>query len=156
MSMREYALYSDGGCSGNPGPGGWGYVIKEGAAPLVEASGGEALTTNNRMELKACIEGLKAILAKEGFDASKALAVVYTDSQYVQKGMSEWIKGWKAKSWVTANKEPVKNAELWRELDELASRLTTVFRWVKGHAGNPLNERCDALTQMEIAKFKRT
>lgn len=149
-------IYTDGGCSGNPGPGGWGYVIVEGSSKVGEkeiiGSGGEELTTNNRMELTAVIEALRLV---EATPAWGSLPVsVYTDSQYVQKGISQWITGWKRNGWRTASKDPVKNKDLWIVLDEFASRLRPRWIWVKGHAGIHYNEVCDDLTQIEIAKFR--
>jgi ribonuclease HI len=150
-------VYSDGGCSGNPGPGGWGFVIVEGDANAHSGgetirSGGEKLTTNNRMELTAVIEALRLVLATASW-ASRPVSV-YTDSQYVQKGITQWIAGWKRNGWRTAAKEPVKNQDLWVTLDELASKLRPRWVWVKGHAGIHYNEICDRLTQDEIAKHR--
>ncbi len=152
--MNELIIYSDGGCSGNPGPGGWGFVIvdiqSEGKKPIETiGSGGEKVTTNNRMELTAVIEALRLVLSTPAF-ASRKVAV-YTDSQYVQKGISQWITGWKRNGWRTAAKDPVKNQDLWMPLDELAAHLNPRWVWVKGHAGIHYNEVCDQLTQQEIA-----
>lgn len=130
-------VYGDGACKGNPGPGGWGALLKWNGHER-ELFGGEANTTNNRMELMAVIKALESL--------SRACKVeVFTDSQYVQKGISEWIIGWKRRGWKTADKKPVKNAELWRRLDELAGRHQVSWHWVKGHAGHPENERADQL-----------
>jgi ribonuclease HI len=130
-------IYTDGACSGNPGPGGWGAIlIYKGSEK--ELSGGEALTTNNRMELTAAIEGLNAL-------KRPCRVELYTDSQYVRQGITEWISAWKARGWKTADKKPVKNEDLWRRLEEAASRHEVRWHWVKGHAGDPLNVRVDAL-----------
>lgn len=137
QNQSSVIMYTDGGCRGNPGPGGWGVVIYRDGEEL-HIKGSQTPTTNNRMELLAAIEGLSALA-----DASKV--DLYTDSQYVCKGMSEWIKGWKAKNWRTANKQPVKNADLWQQLDELARRHTVQWKWVKGHSGDPGNELADRL-----------
>ena len=132
-------MYTDGACKGNPGPGGWGVWLKSGDHER-ELFGGELNTTNNRMELKAVIEGLSAL-------KKPCNVALYLDSQYVRKGITEWIKGWKAKGWKTASKQPVKNAELWKELDALVedSGHTIEWRWVKGHSGDVGNERADML-----------
>jgi len=150
-------IYSDGGCSGNPGPGGWGFVVVEGEAQVgsgneIVRSGGEAMTTNNRMELTAVIEALRLVLATPAW-ASRPVSV-FTDSQYVQKGITQWITGWKRNGWRTAAKEPVKNQDLWVNLDVLALKLNPRWVWVKGHAGIHYNEICDQLTQDEIAKHR--
>lgn len=135
--MNTVKIYTDGACRGNPGPGGWGALLLYGDTER-ELCGGEADTTNNRMELMAAIEGLNAL--KRPCDV-----LLYTDSTYVQKGISEWLEGWKARNWRTAAKKPVKNADLWRALDEAAARHEIDWRWVKGHAGNEGNERADQL-----------
>ncbi|MCB1918157.1 MAG: ribonuclease HI, partial [Rhodocyclaceae bacterium] len=132
-------IYTDGACSGNPGPGGWGAILRAGGREK-EIWGGEPATTNNRMELMAVIRALD--LLKRPVEAR-----VHTDSQYVQKGISEWIHGWKARGWKTASKSPVKNADLWRRLDETASRHQIAWLWVKGHAGHAENERADELAR---------
>ena len=157
--MEALTVYSDGGCSGNPGPGGWGYVIVEGACDHSgsdsdvsrehQGSGGEKVTTNNRMELTAVIEALGAISSESRW--ASLPVCVYTDSQYVQKGITQWIAGWKRNGWRTASKDPVKNQDLWIKLDSLVSSLTVEWKWVKGHAGIYYNEVCDQLTQQEIA-----
>jgi ribonuclease HI len=139
-------IYTDGACSGNPGPGGWGVLLRMGGHEK-ELFGGEADTTNNRMELTAVIRALEAL-------RRPVHARVHTDSQYVQKGISEWIHGWKKRGWRTADRQPVKNAELWRELDELAARHHVEWHWVKGHAGHPENERADALARRGIDKVR--
>jgi ribonuclease HI len=144
-------IFTDGGCSGNPGPGGWAYIIviktSDGEQLVSEEKGSEKNTTNNRMELMAVISSLKAL--KTMADLPRQ-AVVYTDSQYVQKGISEWINKWKINSWRTSDKKPVKNQDLWMELDALAGEFSLSWEWVKGHAGNFFNERCDSMTQDAI------
>jgi len=144
-------IYTDGGCSGNPGPGGWAYVIIkqtfQGEQIITQNMGAEKETTNNRMELTAVIEALRALKAQENVPRH---ICVYTDSQYVQKGISEWIHGWKRNSWRTSDKKPVKNQELWMELDALAADFVINWEWVKGHAGNEHNERCDRMTREAI------
>jgi ribonuclease HI len=139
-------IYTDGACSGNPGPGGWGAILRKDATEK-ELFGGEILTTNNRMEMMAVIEALRAL-------KGPVEARVHTDSQYVQKGISEWIHGWKRRGWKTSNKEPVKNEDLWRELDRLAAQHKIEWIWVKGHAGHPENERADVLARrgVELAR----
>ena len=147
------SVYTDGGCSGNPGPGGWAYVIIDGnagdTAPPVENWGAESSTTNNRMELQAVIAALEKVSAK----TVPGTITVYTDSQYVQKGITEWIKEWKSRGWKTSAKKPVKNQDLWQRLDALSAGLPITWVWVKGHAGNKYNERCDHLTQKAIASL---
>ena len=149
--MAEYFAYTDGACSGNPGPGGWGVVLqaREGEAVLKERTlhGGEADTTNNRMEL------LAAISALETLDRPTAITVV-TDSSYVKDGVSSWIHGWKRNGWKTAAKKPVKNADLWLRLDAAQARHQVTWEWVKGHAGHTLNERADELAREGMAPFK--
>lgn len=147
-------IYTDGGCSGNPGPGGWAFVMRDGAGSITEASGGENPTTNNRMELTAVIEALGAAGAAASAGAAGSHIIVRTDSQYVRNGISSWIHAWKRNGWRTADKKPVKNQELWMALDAIATRLHCQFEWVKGHAGIVENERCDALVQVEIARFR--
>jgi ribonuclease HI len=143
MSTQSWIeMYADGACKGNPGVGGWGVWLKAGLHEK-ELFGGEALTTNNRMELMAVIQGLQAL-------KKPAHIKIYTDSSYVQKGMTEWIKGWKQKQWRTADKKPVKNADLWQMLDELASPHTIDWIWVRGHAGNLGNERADVLANQGV------
>jgi ribonuclease HI len=137
-------IYADGACKGNPGPGGWGVLLRSGGREK-EMFGGEAQTTNNRMELTAVIEGLRAL--KE-----RSTVRVYTDSQYVQKGISEWIHSWKRRGWLTADKKPVKNVDLWKVLDEAAQLHQVSWHWVKGHAGHPENERADALANKGITQ----
>nr|WP_219820477.1 ribonuclease HI [Pseudoclavibacter sp. RFBA6] len=137
-------MYTDGACKGNPGPGGWGVWLRSGDHEK-ELFGGELNTTNNRMELKAVIEGLSAL-------KKPCTVALYLDSQYVRKGITEWIKGWKAKGWKTASKQPVKNAELWKELDALVeeSGHTIEWHWVKGHSGDVGNERADMLANKGV------
>lgn len=147
--MEEIIVYTDGGCSGNPGPGGWGIVvIANGEAR--QLSGGEKITTNNRMELTAAISALSVIQNTPSFNGKKI--IVNIDSQYVKNGITVWIKNWKQKGWKTADKKPVKNQDLWQQLDELNSNLNVEWNWVKGHAGIEYNEICDQLCQKEIAK----
>lgn len=143
----DVQIYSDGACSGNPGPGGWGAILRS-EGHEKELFGGEELTTNNRMELTAVIRALEAL--------KRPLRVcVYTDSQYVQKGISEWIRGWKQRGWKTADRQPVKNVDLWQELDRLAAQHQVEWRWVKGHAGHPENERADELARRGIAAIRQ-
>ena len=144
-------VYTDGGCHGNPGPGGWGAVIIDGN-DVRELSGGEAATTNNRMELTAAIRVLEAVLAEAGW-AGKTVRV-FIDSQYVKNGITDWIAKWKRNGWRTAAKKPVLNRDLWERLDALASSLSVQWVWVKGHAGVKYNEICDQLCQKEIAQFE--
>ena len=139
-------IYTDGACSGNPGPGGWGALLRIGGAET-ELCGGEPATTNNRMELLAVIEALQSL-------AQPVEARVYTDSQYVQKGISEWIHSWKRRGWKTAGKEPVKNEDLWRRLDALASGHKLEWHWVRGHNGHPENERVDALARAGLEQSR--
>ncbi len=147
--MNEVTIYTDGGCSGNPGPGGWGVVvIFNGEAK--QLSGGEKNTTNNRMELTAAINALSIVKNTKEF--SGLPVKINIDSQYVKNGITVWIKNWKLKGWKTADKKPVKNQDLWIQLDELNSALDVNWNWVKGHAGIEYNEICDQLCQKEIAK----
>ena len=135
----KVVIYTDGACRGNPGPGGWGAVLISGAHER-EIWGGEAATTNNRMELTAAIEALEAL-------KRPCRVELHTDSQYLRTGISEWLPLWKARGWKTAGKSPVKNDDLWRRLDEARLRHEVDWRWVKGHAGDPGNERADALAR---------
>ncbi|UWP89314.1 ribonuclease HI [Aliiroseovarius crassostreae] len=150
--MAEFFAYTDGACSGNPGPGGWGALLqaKEGGTVVKERElkGGEALTTNNQMELMA------AIMALETLGKPCAITVV-TDSQYVKNGVTGWIHSWKKNGWKTAAKKPVKNAELWQRLDAAQARHHVTWQWVKGHAGHPENERADELARAGMAPFKK-
>lgn len=148
--QNEVEIYTDGGCWGNPGPGGWAYRIHM-DGKIIEGKGGEAATTNNRMELTAVIEALK-LLAAEGNGAKRSIKV-RTDSQYVKNGISSWIENWSRNGWKTAAKKPVKNKDLWVPLKELRDSLHVEWAWVKGHAGNPDNERCDELVQEAIGEI---
>lgn len=149
MSSKVVEIWTDGACKGNPGPGGWGALLRQGRHEK-ELCGGEAATTNNRMELTAVIEALRAL-------KRPCHVVVHTDSQYVQKGMSEWLPNWKRRGWLTADKKPVRNADLWQALDALVAEHEVEWRWVRGHAGDPGNERADALANQGISKIaKRT
>lgn len=149
--MEEIKIYTDGGCSGNPGPGGWAYIILNGTAEDF-ASGGERDTTNNRMELMAVISALEKIV-QMGVPADRGIRL-YTDSQYVRNGISQWIKNWVRNGWKTASGQPVKNRDLWEALLELEKRLSVDWNWVKGHSGDLHNEFCDDLVQKEIALLK--
>lgn len=139
-------IYTDGACSGNPGPGGWGAILMSGEHRK-ELNGGEALTTNNKMELTAAIEALAALKRSSRVE-------LHTDLTYVQNGIQKWIHGWKRNGWRTADKKPVKNAELWQRLDELRAGHEVDWHWVKGHAGHPENERADELAREGMAPFK--
>ena len=149
--MPELFAYTDGACSGNPGPGGWGVLLvaRSGANVVKERTlkGGEAHTTNNRMELLAAINALVAL------DKPSDITMV-TDSAYVKNGVTTWIQGWKKNGWRTAGKKPVKNADLWRRLDAAADRHSVTWEWIKGHAGHAENERSDALARQGMAPFK--
>jgi ribonuclease HI len=143
--VNEVQIYTDGACKGNPGPGGWGVWLKAGSTEK-ELFGGELNTTNNRMELTAVIEALAAL-------KRPCKVVLYLDSQYVRQGITEWIRGWKAKGWRTASKQPVKNVELWQRLDKLVQEggHEIDWRWVKGHSGEPGNERADMLANKGVS-----
>jgi ribonuclease HI len=149
--MPELFAYTDGACSGNPGPGGWGALLQAKTGETVvkerELSGGEADTTNNRMELLAAISALEAL------DRPSQITVV-TDSAYVKNGVTGWLHGWKRNGWRTSTKKPVKNEDLWRRLDEAAARHEVTWEWVKGHAGHPENERADELARAGMKPFK--
>lgn len=149
--MTELFAYTDGACSGNPGPGGWGVLMiaREGEAVLKERtlSGGEALTTNNRMELMAAISALEAL-------SRPSTITVVTDSAYVKNGVSEWIHGWKRNGWKTSTNKPVKNADLWQRLDTARTRHNVTWQWIKGHAGHAENERADELARHAMAPYK--
>jgi ribonuclease HI len=138
-------IFTDGACSGNPGPGGWGAILISGAHRK-ELSGGEAATTNNRMELTAAITALEALKGPSKVD-------IHTDSEYVQKGISAWIHGWKRRGWRTSGKEPVKNADLWQRLDAAQARHDVHWHWVRGHAGHAENERADELAREGMQPF---
>jgi ribonuclease HI len=141
-SVQTVIIYADGACKGNPGPGGWGAFLKFGEVEK-EIFGGEPLTTNNRMELMAVIQALGAL-------KKHCKVIVYTDSSYVQQGISTWIHNWKARGWKTADKKPVKNEDLWRLLEAVADKHSVHWRWVKGHAGDPGNERADLLANKGV------
>lgn len=138
----QVVIYTDGACSGNPGPGGWGAVLLWGDREKT-LCGGEPATTNNRMEMMAAIQALEAL-------NRPCRVELHTDSQYLMKGITEWLPGWRARGWKTASREPVKNADLWRRLDEARLRHQVDWRWVKGHAGHELNERADALARQGL------
>jgi ribonuclease HI len=140
--MNDVVVYTDGACRGNPGPGGWGVWLRSGEHEK-ELFGGETLTTNNRMELTAVIEALASL-------KRPCKVTIYTDSQYVRQGITTWIHGWKARGWLTADKKPVKNVELWQRLDVLNASHKVDWRWVKGHSGDPGNERADQLANRGI------
>jgi ribonuclease HI len=146
--MKSVEIFTDGACSGNPGPGGWGAILRHNGN-VREMSGGEALTTNNRMELMAAISALEALKEPCRVD-------LWTDSNYLRDGIRAWIEGWKRNGWKTAAKKPVKNAELWRRLDEARRRHEVNWHWIKGHAGHEENERADELARMGMAPFKPT
>jgi len=138
----DVTSYTDGACSGNPGPGGWGAILMSRGHER-EIMGGEGLTTNNRMEMTAAIRALGAL-------KRPCKVELHTDSQYLRQGITEWMAGWKTRGWRTADKKPVKNEDLWRELDAARARHDVSWRWVKGHAGHPLNERADALARQGL------
>ncbi len=139
-------IYTDGGCTGNPGPGGWAAVILEDGQDPRELSGSDEATTNNRMELTAVINALESVINAIGLQIE-----VHTDSQYVQRGISEWMKGWITKGWKTSSGKPVKNRDLWLQLKNLNDKMTVDWKWVKGHSGDEWNERCDELVARERA-----
>ena len=145
--MKQFEIFTDGACSGNPGPGGWGAILRYGETQK-ELFGGEADTTNNRMELLAAISALNAL-------TSACEVNLHTDSKYVMDGISKWILGWKKNGWKTADKKPVKNGELWQQLDTANQRHKVKWNWVKGHAGHPENERADELARLGMAPFKK-
>ncbi|MFO7850507.1 MAG: ribonuclease HI [Spirochaetia bacterium] len=151
MTQGEIVIYSDGGCSGNPGPGGWAFVLLDGDRRR-ERSGGEARTTNNRMELTAVTQALETVLKETELQGRKVH--IYTDSQYVKNGISTWIHTWEKNGWLTSAKKPVKNQEYWKRLKELTDSMDIQWNWVKGHAGDELNEACDSMVQGEIKKYK--
>jgi ribonuclease HI len=146
MSDEVVEIFADGACLGNPGPGGWAALLRFKGTEK-EFYGGERQTTNNRMELMAVIEGLRSL-------TRPCRVAVTTDSQYVQKGITEWIHGWKKRGWKTADQKPVKNVDLWQALDEAAAPHRVSWHWVKGHAGHAENERVDELARAEAVKFK--
>jgi ribonuclease HI len=139
------SIWTDGACSGNPGPGGWGAILRYGGREK-ELCGGEAATTNNRMELMAAIAALEAL-------SRPCRVALHTDSQYVRGGVTGWIHNWKRNGWRTSDKKPVKNEDLWRRLDEAATRHEIDWRWVKGHAGDEMNERADALARKGMSSY---
>jgi len=143
---KRVVIFTDGACSGNPGPGGWGAVLRWGGTEK-ELSGGEAETTNNRMELTAAIEALSALKRPCAIDLT-------TDSEYLRNGIMKWINGWKRNGWRTADRKPVKNVDLWMKLDELTARHNVTWHWVKGHAGDEMNERVDGLARQAIRRLK--
>lgn len=149
--MAELFAWTDGACSGNPGPGGWGVLLRamDGSAVVKERclSGGEALTTNNRMELMAAISALETL-------ARPTVITITTDSAYVKNGVTEWIHSWKRNGWRTAGRDPVKNAELWQRLDAAQARHKVTWKWIKGHAGHAENERADELARAGMAPYK--
>jgi len=149
--MADLVAYTDGACSGNPGPGGWGVLLlaRDGGVLVKERelSGGEAVTTNNRMELLAAISALEALTQRAGI-------VIVTDSAYVRNGVTTWIHGWKRNGWRTADRKPVKNVDLWQRLDAAQAPHAVEWRWIKGHAGHPENERADALARAGMARYK--
>ncbi|MCG3149652.1 MAG: Ribonuclease HI [Verrucomicrobiae bacterium] len=144
--MQKVTIHTDGGCSGNPGPGGWAVVLRHGDQ-VRELSGGEPATTNNRMELRAAIEGFRALPAPH-------MVEIFTDSVYVKDGITKWLTRWKRNGWITTARQPVKNADLWRELDAVTAPHRIEWRWLKGHAGHPDNERCDELARAQIAALR--
>jgi ribonuclease HI len=141
-------IYTDGACSGNPGPGGWGAILRFRGVEK-ELKGGEAQTTNNRMEMMAVLSALNALTRPCAID-------LYTDSEYVKKGMTEWLRGWKARGWKTADKKPVKNEDLWKRLEIALKPHKIEWHWVKGHAGNELNERADELARRGMKPFLKS
>ena len=145
--MTEVQIFTDGACKGNPGPGGWGAVIRSGAHEK-ELSGGESPTTNNRMELLAAIRALQAL-------KRPCAVTLHTDSNYVKDGITKWVFGWQKNGWKTADRKPVKNAELWQELVEATRTHKIDWRWVKGHSGHPENERADALASAAAGQFRK-
>ncbi|MCR2834868.1 ribonuclease HI [Parerythrobacter lacustris] len=144
--MKQVEIFTDGACKGNPGPGGWGAIMRMGRHEK-ELSGGDPDTTNNRMELTAAIEGLNALTEPCAVD-------LYSDSKYVLDGITKWVHGWKKRGWVNASKKPVRNSDLWHDLIEAAARHKVDWHWVKGHDGHPENERADALASAEAEKAR--
>jgi len=150
LSSAPYIVYTDGACSGNPGPGGWAWVCLAGGE-IREGYGGEPMTTNNRMELTGAIDGLSAIKARiEAKDLPPGPVEMRTDSQYVKNGLTTWIASWKRNGWRTAGKAPVKNKDLWEQLDALSTALSARWVWVEGHSGEIWNERCDELARRGV------
>jgi ribonuclease HI len=144
--MKQVTIHTDGACEGNPGPGGWAAMLRHGEH-VKELAGGEPATTNNRMELQAAISALQAL--KE-----PCTVELFTDSEYLRDGITSWIKGWKVRSWLTKEKKPVKNDDLWRALDALTTRHRVEWRWLKGHAGHRDNERCDVLARAAVQNIR--
>ncbi len=163
LNKDEITIYTDGGCSGNPGAGGWAFVMIDGER-RGERSGGEAASTNNRMELTAVIEALETVRREVEAEAERSdcsesaprgrTIHVYTDSQYVKNGITSWIHNWEKNGWITSAKKPVKNREYWLRLKKLTDSLHVQWHWVRGHAGDELNERCDAMVREEMKKYK--
>ena len=145
--LKRITIHTDGACEGNPGPGGWAALLRYGDH-VRELAGAEPATTNNRMELQAAISGLATL--KEECEV-----VLFTDSEYLRQGITEWLPRWRANHWRTADRKPVKNDDLWRQLYEMASRHRVTWQWLKGHAGHPENERCDQLAREEVVKIRR-
>lgn len=147
--MEKIDIFTDGGCSGNPGPGGWAFVMLKDGKLIINSSGGSPATTNNIMELTAVINAIKdcQIMGFSNFS-------IHTDSQYVKNGITQWIHNWKRNGWRTSSKEPVKNKDLWLELNDLNAKSNIEWIWVKGHAGIEFNEMCDSLVRAEMDKFK--
>lgn len=148
LHFGRMEIYADGACKGNPGRGGWGVFLTADDGQVTELFGGEQNTTNNRMELTAACEALRAV-------APGSHVILWTDSQYVKDGITKWVAGWKRNGWVTAQRTPVKNADLWVELDKLRNKVTVDWRWVKGHAGHPGNERADRLANKGAESVRR-
>lgn len=145
--LKRVVVHTDGGCLGNPGPGGWGAVLEFGSE-VKELRGGAPATTNNRMELQAAIEALRSLGEPHEVE-------MFTDSLYLREGITKWISSWKTRGWKTAARKAVKNEDLWRELDALVAKYRVHWRWLKGHAGHPLNERCDRLAAAEIGALRK-
>ena len=146
-SPKKITIHTDGACDGNPGPGGWAALLRYGAH-VRELAGGEPATTNNRMELQAALSALTAL--KEACEIT-----IFTDSEYLRQGITEWLPRWRANHWRTVDRKPVKNDDLWRQLYEATSRHQVTWQWLKGHAGHPDNEQCDQLARAEVAKIRR-
>lgn len=145
--MKHLVIHTDGACEGNPGPGGWAAVLRC-DGQVREIAGGEPATTNNRMELQAAISALNAVEGPSEIE-------FFTDSEYLRKGVTQWLRLWKARGWRTVSRQPVKNDDLWRQLDQLAVPHRITWKWLKGHAGHAENERCDHLAGLEIAKLRQ-
>ena len=146
--MKQIVIHTDGGCEGNPGPGGWAAVLRCGEQTW-EISGGEIATTNNRMELTAAIRALQVL-------REPCAVQLFTDSQYLRQGVTEWIASWKKRGWKTSAKQPVKNVDLWQQLNAVAAKQRVEWKWLKGHAGHADNERCDVLAGLEMARLRKT